>query len=480
MSLGALKSRLVAGSFWAIVGELTAGAARVLSYVVYAKLLSPTDFGLLGFCLLVINLFPLLIDNSLGLALMRHPDEDQRVYSTIFYLNVGLAIVAILLLSLASPLAADFLHDARISSILPVLSIQLLFNALCSVHIATARRRYQYRRLVPVRLIATACSLALGIPLALAGYAYWALVVASIASAAGQMIAAQVLLGWRPSLDFDVLAVKRLSGFTSWVAVDMGVTWLVMSGGGFFLAFFLGAHDLGLFRLSDQIDTYLMGSLFSPLIPVLYRAFCEASDERDAPWHLFDRTARLLTPISLAIAGAVVVGARPLEAMLGPKWHGVSGVLAINAIADGLSFTIFAAPSLLRAQGLANVVAIMRIATVAAQMAVYWIVAPLGLVPFVLGKLGLEVAIYAASLIVLRATFTRPVLGLIRYQLWQVVIVAACAILGIGAATTLSNSREPIVLVAGLAAFLAPMGAILFATQRQSVAAFLARRVAAR
>ena len=159
------------------MGEVTAGGARALSSLVYAKLLSPTDFGLIGFALLLINFFPLVINNSLSLALMRQPQDDQRAYSTIFYLNVALSIAAIVILFLVAPEAARVLHDQRVTVIIPILGIQLLFNALCSVHIAAARRQFRYRRLVPVRLIATVCSLGVGIPLAFLGYSYWSLLV---------------------------------------------------------------------------------------------------------------------------------------------------------------------------------------------------------------------------------------------------------------------------------------------------------------
>ena len=174
-----------------------------------------------------------------------------------------------------------------------------------------------------------------------------------------------------------------------------------MSGGGFFLAYFLGAHDLGLFQLSDRIDTYVLGSLLGPLIPVLSTSFAR-SPRNPAPAGACSSAASwLLTPISLAVAGVIVVAARPLEALFGPKWHGVADVMALNAIADGISYTILPAPSLLRAHGLAKVVAAMRLVTVAAQIVVYMRLAPHGLVPFVYGKLILELAIYAGSLLVL-------------------------------------------------------------------------------
>jgi O-antigen/teichoic acid export membrane protein len=480
MSFSDLKARIVSGSFWAITGELIAGGARGLSYLVYARLLSPTDFGLVGFAVLVITLFPLLIDNSLSIALMRYPANEQRVQSTLFFLNVALAILAMAVLCAIAPGAAAFLHDRRVTTLLPILSVQLLLNSLCSVHIAYARQRFQYRRVVPVRLASSACSIAMGIPLAFLGYGYWSLVAGSLGAAIGQLVAARALLDWRPQWGFDWSVARSLSGFSSWVAVDMAVTWMLMSGGGFFLAFYLGAHDLGLFRLSDRIDTYLLGSLFNPLIPVLYGSFCEVLGQRNGSWRIFERSVKALTPISLAIAGAVVVAAGPLESMIGGRWSGVAGVIALNAIADGISYTTLGVPSLLRAHGLAKTVAIMRMVSVGAQIVVYMIVAPHGLLAFLYGKLGLEVAIYAGSFVVLRAALGQPILKLLRDQMFQALLVGFFTVVGVFTATRCAALGEPVALTAGLLVLCVPLGALLLFAQRDVLTTVYQRWVAAR
>jgi O-antigen/teichoic acid export membrane protein len=461
---------------------VSAGGARALSYFIYARLLTPTDFGLVGFCTLLVGLFPLLIDNSLGLALIRHERGDQRTFSAVFHLNVGLSIVAITVLCIGARWAAHLLNDPRAAVLLPVLSIQLLFNALCSSHIAIAQRRFRYRTLVPVRLFSTFCSLVAGLLLAFLGCGYWSLAIASIVASLSQMAAAWVLLGWRPSLEFDWPTAKSILGFGSRVAVDMGVTWLVISGGGFFLAFFLGAHDLGLFRLSDQIDTYLLGAVLSPLIPVFYSAFCEVSSDPEEWRRFFARTIRVVAMIASALAGGIVVAAHPLEAMIGTKWQGVGAILGLNAIADGISYATLPTPSLMRAQGRAGAVAAMRIVMVMGQVVVYSLAAPHGLQVFVIGKLGLEIAMYFLSFGVLRAAFAMPIGRLIGSQVTSALGVAVSAIVGVAVASKAASLGVPTSLAVGLVLFCVLTGIYLSLTDRQSVQALfknsMSRKVA--
>lgn len=469
MTLGSLPARVLSGSFWSIVGEVSAGAARALSYFVYARFLSPTDFGLIGFCLILISLFPLLIDNSLGLALIRYQRDDQRAFSVIFYLNIGLAAAAIVLLRIAAPWAAALLHDARVSVLLPVLSLQLLFNALCGAHIAIGRRRFRYRRLVPIRLFSTFCFMAVGLPLAFFGFSYWALAAGSLAGAVGQMIAAWALLRWRPSLEFDWATVRSLSSFTSWVAVDMGVTWMMISGGGIILALVLGAHDLGLFRLSDQINTYMLGAILSPLIPVFYSAFCEASSDQEQWRALFARATRMVAIVTMVLAGIIVLLAHPLEVTIGTKWRGIGLIIMLNAVADSFSYATLPIPSLLRAQGQAKAVAGMRIAMVVGQVSVYSLVAPYGLQAFVLGKVGLEMVMYLISFGVLRAILHIDVVQAVGSQVTPTLVVAISTAAGLWVSSECGSFDAPIAAAVGLVAFATLIGTYLYFAERRSI-----------
>src|SRR6185437_14892712 len=93
MTPARLTERIASGSVWSIASEGISATGRALAYFAYAKLLTPTDFGLIGICLLIGSFFPSIIDNTAALTLIRSEQDDQRIFSTIFMLNVGLSII---------------------------------------------------------------------------------------------------------------------------------------------------------------------------------------------------------------------------------------------------------------------------------------------------------------------------------------------------------------------------------------------------
>jgi PST family polysaccharide transporter len=396
MQSDSLSTRLFRGSLWSVLAEILSTGLRALSFIAYARLLTPADFGLVGFSLLWVSLFPLIIDNSIGLTVINSKDDSQLYYSTAFWMNISLSIAGILALWLGSNLAINILHDRRIALILPLMGLQILFNSLCATHSAIARKTFQFARLVPAKLISTIVSLAIGLWLALHGFGYWSLVTATITASCTQMILTWFAIPWRPLLHFSLTKAKGMTSFTSWTVLDMGITWLVMSGGGFFLAFYLGVTELGLFRLADQVDTIALGTIINPLLPVVYSAFCEVAGDKALRKRVFLQLNRVNAIMTIFLAGSIISVAYPLEALVGRKWVGIGEIITINAVADIFGYIVMFSPSFLRATGNSRVVAIMRLALLVGQIAVYSTVAKYGVVAFLYGKLFLEAVMYCA------------------------------------------------------------------------------------
>ena len=466
---------MVRGSAWSVLGELLVAGGRILSFFLYARLLSPTDFGLVGFCVLWINIFPLLIDNSLGFALIRSDAQDQRTYSTVFFLNLAAALAGIAVLGVGTIPAAAMIHDTRILYVLPALSIQLLCNAGCGTHMAIARKKFEFRRLFPVRLISTLCSIGAGFSFALLGYGFWALVASTLALGLSQMIASWLLLGWRPTFEFDRERARELGRFASWIAIDMTITWLVMSGGGFFLAYFLGTHELGLFRLSDQLDATLMGTIFTPLTAVFYSAFSRTAGgaEPQKGWDLMEQLSRPTAIAAFLVAGLIVCAAWPIEALIGTKWRGIGGVFIINAISDGISYLVILVPSFLRAYGKARIVAIFNIALLAVQIIAYLAAAPHGLYYFLCGKLVVDTFSFVAAYLSLRTALNFPIGAMLRFQFGWLFGASLCAATGLGAAMMALRFSPWLALFAGPLAFVCIMGGLVYAREKDGLKAIL-------
>ena len=71
--------------------------------IILARLLTPSEYGLIGVLAIFIAISTVFIDGGFSAALVQYKDRSDRDVSTVFYLNVGLATVIYLLLFFAAP-----------------------------------------------------------------------------------------------------------------------------------------------------------------------------------------------------------------------------------------------------------------------------------------------------------------------------------------------------------------------------------------
>jgi len=190
----------------------TQGIAFVVS-VVLARLLEPSDYGVLAVLMVFIALSQVFVQSGLNTALIQKKDADDTDLSSAFFVSLGIAIVLYLLLFLLAPAIGSYFDMAGLAPVLRVLALVLLPGAVISVQNAVIAREMKFRRLMFASLCATMLSGAVGIGMALAGMGYWALVGQQLSSQFGLMCALWLMARWRPHALFSWARVRGLIRF---------------------------------------------------------------------------------------------------------------------------------------------------------------------------------------------------------------------------------------------------------------------------
>ena len=168
----------------------TQGISFVVS-VVLARLLDPSDYGVLTMLTVFIAVSQVFVQSGLNTALIQKKDVDETDLSSVFYVSLGIAVVLYGLLFLLAPAIGAFFAMEALAPVLRVLALILLPGALISVQNAVIAREMAFRRLMTASLICTTLSGVVGIAMAAAGTGYWALVAQQLTS---QLSLALVLL----------------------------------------------------------------------------------------------------------------------------------------------------------------------------------------------------------------------------------------------------------------------------------------------
>src|SRR5205807_2099038 len=185
-----LDRSLIHGLAW--TGAVRWGA-QILSWastLVVARLLAPSDYGVVGMATIYTGFLALVNEFGLGLAIVqgRNLDTDQIARLGGFAVLVGATFVT-LSAALAGPVAA-FFGEPAVRWIVVISSLAFLLTATQLVPRALLRRDLDFRRLAWADGAEAVVTTVSTLGFAVLGLRYWALVLGSLAGRATSTIVA--------------------------------------------------------------------------------------------------------------------------------------------------------------------------------------------------------------------------------------------------------------------------------------------------
>lgn len=304
------------------------------STLIVLRLLAPEDYGLFAMAGVMLVLLNTMNGHGLASALIREAEvTEERLRQTLgmlVLLNGALAVVQFL----AAPLVAAYFKQPQVADLLRVQSLIYLTTPFCALPHAILSRRMDFRRPAQVRLAAAVVGAVTALGMASAGFGVWTLVAAPIAmyvtEAIGMMTAARA--PWRPSFRFT--GAGHIAGFGGMMTVTQ-LFWFIQSQADVMIAgrlldpYLLGVYTTGLF-----LAQLLAAKFVPPINEVAFAAY--SRQQRDGPGPVL-ATIRLVLLIALpAYAGMAAVAPTLVTVLLGEKWHEISPILPILALAMSL------------------------------------------------------------------------------------------------------------------------------------------------
>ena len=153
-----LKEKTISALKWSTVDRFGQQGVQLLLTLILAQLLSPDDFGTIGVITVFTALSFIMVESGFGQALIRKKDADDKDFSTIFYFNIGLAVVLYLILFFLSSLIANYFHQPVLENLSHLLFISILFNSMYLVPFVKLGAKLDYKSIAIVNIISTTFS----------------------------------------------------------------------------------------------------------------------------------------------------------------------------------------------------------------------------------------------------------------------------------------------------------------------------------
>lgn len=300
--------------------------------VILARILSPEDYGIVAMVAIFIAISSLFIESGFGGSLIYYKDVGEKDYSTVFWFNFLMGIIIYLLLFSTSGLIANFYNVPRLSIVIKVIGLVLVFNSFGLIQYTILYKQLQFKVLAITSVTSTFLAFLVSICLGLYGLGLWALVANQVLYSVFQTITLCVRNKFIPRSFISIALLKKHWKYGSGMAFSSLVKTVYENIYLQIIGKFFTITSAGYFNQANkikEIPVQLCSRTFdTSLFPIMSK--CESKDEITA---LLIKTSSFfsfsITPLLflLAITSKLVVAI-----LLGDKWFESCDFLSLLAI----------------------------------------------------------------------------------------------------------------------------------------------------
>ena len=328
-----LGRRVTHGAAWlfgftALRVLLTMGSTAVL-----ARLLSPTDYGLVAMSSIVVELAALVTNLGFGSILVQKLRLTRLDLDSTFWASFGVGVALTLIVWAAAFPAALFFKQPTIIGILWVSALNFIIQEATVVPNAILNRLLLFKADVLIQMAQMVIRLLLTILMAWLGAGYWSLVVAPLIAGVIGNLALLWYVGYAPRLRFNKAFIAhnwRASG--SYFGSGM-LSYLLSNFDYMVVGRRFGPQSLGYYQMAFSLAEELRSRLSGPLQRVLFPAYSLLQNDLDAFRKGVARSQRVLSIIVLPLGvGLAITADEVVRVLYGEKWLPVVPLLQILAV----------------------------------------------------------------------------------------------------------------------------------------------------
>jgi O-antigen/teichoic acid export membrane protein len=332
-----LRRLAVQGAGVTVLSQGVMLAVQIITTVVLARLLMPSDFGVVA----MVSTFSLLLTSFPGFteAVLQREQINHFLASNLFWISTGVGIVLTAAFAGAGSLLAWFYGDPRVVDIAIALSFQIFINGISIVHQALLQRAMRFPAVSANEIIARVMSVVVSISCAWAGCGYWALVAGILTFPFSRSVGAWYLCRWVPGLPRRAAGTEALARFTKNVYGRYTVDYFAHNMDNVLVGWRFGAQPLGFYKKAYDLFALPANQLVKPLTAVAVAALSRFKSD-PARYRRYLLNALAVTAFVGMGLGAdlTLTGKDVIRLLLGPNWAQSGRIFTFLGLGIGFMF----------------------------------------------------------------------------------------------------------------------------------------------
>jgi len=308
-------------------------AIGIVGTAIMARLLTPSDYGLIGMVAVVTNFVSLFKDLGLSFPTVQRAEVKFDQVSTLFWINAGVSLVAAVTVAALAPGIAWFYGEPRLTMVAVALGLGFVFGGLAVQHEALLRRQMRFVALSAIALASIITGYAVGMIFAFNGHGYWSLVYSQWALLSANLVGVFLVCRWRPGVPKLTSGTRSMLEFGGNITAYSVINYFSRNSDILLVGRFWGAQQLGFYSKAGQLAALPSDQVDEPLasvaIPALSRLVGADDRYRQAYLRMLEKVMLLTLP---PLTWMIVTADWLVELILGRHWDYTGTILVFVGI----------------------------------------------------------------------------------------------------------------------------------------------------
>jgi teichuronic acid exporter len=325
-----LTDKLISSAAWSYISLFGRQAINFILQVLLARLLLPSDFGLITMIESGTTLALVLADFGLSASIVQSKDLKEENVQTVFWLNIALAGLISGAFAVGAPALAAFYRNDALVPLARVMGLVFIIDALGMPANTLLRRDMDFKKLAVLDIATMVVSSGIALVLAYNGAGVWALAFQRVGKS---VMYSALMLGtgkFRPRFVFDWHGSSQMVRFSLAQTAHQLLYFFSRNADAMLIGRFLGASPLGIYQRSLSMMQLPQSHVLQGIGRVMTPALSAAHADKAAARNVYLRTIRLVSFLTMPLmAGLFAVTDVFVLTLFGEKWREVIPVLQV-------------------------------------------------------------------------------------------------------------------------------------------------------
>ncbi|MFX1449965.1 MAG: lipopolysaccharide biosynthesis protein [Promethearchaeota archaeon] len=326
-----ITDRTVKGGFWVFLIRIADEIFYLVKLLILARILTPTDFGLVGVATLTLSILNNFSRTGFERAIVQKKGDIKPYLDSAWTVTIIRGIAIFTILFFCAPLVSYLFHAPESMPIIQVIGLTTVLASFTNMGFFYFDRELEFKKRFIYQTSGTIVDFIVTIISILLFQNVWALITGMIAGNAAKLVVSYIIHPYRPRLSSDFHKAKELWGFGQWIFFSTILAFFIQESDDIFVGIILGVTALGFYQMAYKISNLPATEITEIVNRVTFSAYAKLQDERAKLSEGYLKVLKF-TAFSSFLIGSLIFVLAPdfTRIFLGEKWMPM--VLAMQAL----------------------------------------------------------------------------------------------------------------------------------------------------